>query len=300
MEISALRAMVGRVGLWTFSLDRVEWPVARDALAELDAMPIGCLWFPEATNRNAFVNATLFLGATERISVATGVVAIHSRDVVATANAQRTLAAVFPGRFLLGMGVSHQWLVEDVRGGSYTKPLAAMRSYLERLDAAPYTAWPGAQPVRPRVIAALGPRMLALAAELADGAHPYLTMPEHTARARTILGPDRLLAPDQKVVLDTDPASARATARANLAGYLGQPNYRNSFLRQGFTEADLDGGGSDRLVDGIVAWGTVDAVATRVRAHHDAGADHVAVQLLSDDWDTVPLAQYRALAEAVA
>jgi probable F420-dependent oxidoreductase len=227
-------------------------------------------------------------------------VAIHSRDVVATANAQRTLAAVFPDRFVLGMGVSHQWLVEDVRGGSYPPPLAAMRRYLEGLDAAPYTAWPGAQPVRPRVIAALGPRMLGLAAELADGAHPYLTMPEHTARAREILGPDRLLAPDQKVVLATDPDAARRTARANLAGYLSQPNYRNSFLRQGFTEADLDDGGSDRLVDGIVAWGTVDAVAARVRAHHDAGADHVAVQLLSDDWETIPLPQYRALAEALA
>jgi probable F420-dependent oxidoreductase len=300
MDIAQLRARVGRVGLWTFALDRAPWPAARDALAELDIMPLGCLWFPEATNRNAFVNATLLLGATQRIAVATGVVAIHSRDVVATANAQRTLAAVFPDRFLLGMGVSHQWLVEDVRGGTYPRPLAAMRSYLERLDAAPYTAWPGAQPVRPRVIAALGPKMLALAAELADGAHPYLTMPEHTARAREILGPDRLLAPDQKVVLATDPVAARATARANLAGYLGQPNYRNSFLRQGFTEADLDDGGSDRLVDGIVAWGTVDAVAARVRAHHDAGADHVAVQLLTDDWDTIPIDRYRALAAALA
>jgi probable F420-dependent oxidoreductase len=298
--MSHLREAVGRIGLWTFALDRVPWPDAREALAELDEMAYGCLWFPEATNRNAFVNATLFLEATERITVATGVVAIHSRDVVATANAQRTLSAVFPRRFLLGMGVSHQWLVEDVRGGTYPPPLAAMRAYLEGLDAAPYTAWPSAQPVRPRVIAALGPRMLALAAELADGAHPYLTMPEHTAQAREILGPDRLLAPDQKVVLATDPSTARATARANLAGYLGQPNYRNSFLRQGFTESDLDDGGSDRLVDGIVAWGTIDAVAARVRAHHDAGADHVAVQLLSDDWDTVPLAQYRALAEALA
>jgi probable F420-dependent oxidoreductase len=295
-----LRAMVGPVGLWTFAFDRVPWAEARDALAELDEMPIGCLWFPEATNRNAFVNATLFLGATQRIAVATGVVAIHSRDVVATANAQRTLAAVFPDRFLLGMGVSHQWLVEDVRGGTYPAPIAAMRRYLQNLDAAPYTAWPGARPVRPRVIAALGPRMLALAAELADGAHPYLTMPEHTARARSILGPDRLLAPDQKVVLDADADSARRTARANLAGYLGQPNYRRSFLRQGFTEEDLDDGGSDRLVDGIVAWGSLDHVVARVRAHHDAGADHVAVQLLADDWDTVPLAQYRALAEALA
>jgi len=291
---------IGRVGLWTFAFDRQPWPAARDALAALDEMAFGCLWFPEATNRNAFVNATLFLGATSRMTIATGVAAIHTRDVVATANAQRTLASVFPGRFLLGLGVSHQWLVEDVRGGTYPPPLAAMRRYLEGLDRAPFTAWPGPEPVRPRVIAALGPRMLALASELADGAHPYLTTPEHTARAREILGPDKLLAPDQKVVLSSDPDDARRTARANLAGYIAQPNYRRSWLRQGFEEADLDDGGSDRLVDATVAWGSLDDIARRVRAHHDAGADHVAVQLLTDSWDEVPLEQWRALSEALA
>jgi probable F420-dependent oxidoreductase len=291
---------LGRIGLWTFAFDRQPWPEARAALEELDAVSgIGCLWFPEATNRNAFVNATLFLANTSRIAVATGVAPIHNRDATATANAQRTLEAVFPGRFLLGLGVSHAWLVEDVRGGRYGPPLASMRAYLEAIDQAPYTAYPENAPVRPRVIAALGPRMLEVARDLADGAHPYLTTPEHTASARAILGPDKILAPDQKIVLTSDPGTAREIARMHLSGYLGQPNYRNSFLRQGFSEADVDGGGSDRLVDAIVAWGPVESIVARVQAHLDAGASHVAVQVLTADYSDMPLDQWRLVSDAL-
>jgi probable F420-dependent oxidoreductase len=149
------------------------------------------------------------------------------------------------------------------------------------------------------VIAALGPKMLALAAERCDGAHPYLTTPEHTAQARELMGPDRILAPDQKVVIETDPAEARRVARMHLAGYLAQPNYQNSFLRQGFTRDDIDNGGSDRLIDAIVAWGTLDDVVARVRAHRAAGASHVAVQLLPRDMGDLPLDEYRLLADAL-
>jgi probable F420-dependent oxidoreductase len=289
---------LGPYGLWTFALDRQPWARAAEAAAEIEAMGWRAIWVPEATNRNAFVNATLLLGATHRIAIATGIAPIHNRDAMASANGQRTLDEAFPGRFVLGLGVSHQWLVEDVRGGRYTKPLTAMRTYLEQMDAAPFSAFAPSVPGR-RVIAALGPKMLALAADRADGAHPYLTMPAHTARARAILGPDKLLAPDQKVVLETDPAEARRIGRMHLSGYLSQPNYRNSFVRQGFEIADLDHGGSDRLIDSIVAWGTLDTVTSRIRAHHDAGADHVAVQLLPRDMGDLPLGEYRRLAEGL-
>ncbi len=291
---------LGRIGLWTFAFDRQPWPEARAALEELDGMRgFGCLWFPEATNRNAFVNATLFLSNTSRLKVATGIAPIHNRDATATANGQRALEAVFPHRFLLGLGVSHAWLVEDVRGGRYGPPLSAMRAYLDALDAAPYTAYPEDAPVRPRVIAALGPKMLAVARDRADGAHPYLTTPEHTAGARAVLGAGKILAPDQKVVLETDPATARAIARKHLAGYLGQPNYRNSLLRQGFSDDDLDGGGSDRLVDAIVAWGSIDSLVPRIEAHLDAGASHVAVQLLTEEWTDMPVEGWRRLSDAL-
>lgn len=289
---------LGPLGLWTFALDRQPWARAKDAAAEIESMGWDAIWVPEATNRNAFVNATLLLGATQKMVVATGIAPIHNRDAVASANGQRTLDEAFPGRFLLGLGVSHQWLVEDVRGGHYTKPLATMRAYLEAMRAAPFSAY--APSTRGRtVIAALGPKMLALSGALADGAHPYLVAPEHTAGAREILGPDKILAPDQKLVLETDPSEARRIARMHLAGYLAQPNYQNSFLRQGFTRDDIDNGGSDRLVDTIVAWGTVEQVTARVREHLAAGASHVAVQLLPRDMGDLPLAEYRLLADAL-
>jgi probable F420-dependent oxidoreductase len=295
---SLLPPALGPVGLWTFALDRQPWERAKEAAAEIDEMGWAAIWVPEATNRNALVNATLLLGATRRCAIATGVAPIHNRDAVASANGQRALDEAFPGRFVLGLGVSHKWLVEDVRGGSYTPPLTAMRAYLDAMDAAPYTAFAPSVAGR-RVLAALGPKMLALAAERADGAHPYLTTPEHTAHAREVLGPDKILAPDQKVVIETDATEARRIARTHLAGYLSQPNYRRSFLRQGFTEADLDDGGSDRFVDRVVAWGDVDAIAARVRAHLDAGATHVAVQLLPREMTDLPLAEYRLLADAL-
>jgi probable F420-dependent oxidoreductase len=289
---------MGSIGLWTFALDRQPWSRAKEAAAEIEAMGWAAIWVPEATNRNALVNATLLLGATERCTIATGVAPIHNRDAVASANGQRTLDDAFPGRFLYGLGVSHKPLVEGVRGGEYTPPLAAMRAYLDAMDAAPFSAHMPTTPGR-RVLAALGPKMLALSAERADGAHPYLTTPEHTHEAAAIVGPDKILAPDQKVIIETDPDVARSLARMHLAGYLQLPNYRRSFLRQGLTEADLEDGGSDRFVDTLVAWGDIDTIVTRVQQHLDAGATHVAVQLLPREMGDLPLAEYRLLADAL-
>jgi len=288
---------LGRVGIWSF-LDLQPAARAQELAAEIESLGYGALWIPEALGREAFTSAGILLAGTKNLVVATGIANIFARDPMAAAGAQRTLAEAYPDRFLLGLGVSHQPLVEGVRGHRYEKPLSLMRSYLDAMDRAPFI---GAQPSLPplRVIGALHPKMLALSAERAAGAHPYFVTPEHTARARQILGTGALLAPEQAVVLDTDAASARTTARAHMSIYLGLPNYARNLKTLGFTEADIGNGGSDRLVDAIVAWGDVDAIAARVRAHHDAGADHVCVQVLDPDPAAVPLAQWKTLAPAL-
>ncbi len=211
---------------------------------------------------------------------------------------QKTLAEAYPGRFLLGLGVSHIPLVEQIRGHSYGKPVASMRAYLDGMDRAPYRAVPPrVSPIR--VLAALGPQMLRLAAERAGGAHSYFVPPEHTARAREILDSDRLLAVEQAVVHETDPAKAREIARAHTSRYLALPNYVNNLRRLGFGDADLVGSGTDRLVDAIVAWGDMNAVIDRVRAHQSAGANHVCVQVLPPDPQALPLQQWREVASAL-
>ena len=286
---------VGRVGVWTFQLEQHPAARAQAAAAEIEQLGYGALWIPEAMGREAFTHAGLLLAATRRLPVATGIANIWARDPMAMAAAQRTLTEAYPRRFLLGLGVSHAPLVEGVRGHRYARPLSTMRTYLDAMDAAPYTAAP--PPVEPvRVIGALAPKMLRLSAERAAGAHPYFVPPEHTRRAREILGPGPLLAPEQAAVLETDARAARTIARGQMALYLTLPNYRNNLLRLGFAESDLDGGGSDRLVDAIVVWGDEDAIAGRVREHHAAGADHVCVQVLDPDPRALPLAQWRRLA----
>src|SRR5262249_22376216 len=204
-----------------------------------------------------------------------------------------------PDRFFLGRGGRHRRLSETLPGHRCGRPLAAMRSYLDAMDGAIYMA---AAPTTPlvRVLGALHPKMLALAAERAGGAHPYFVPPEHTARARAILGPGPLLAPEQAAVLETDPTAARAIARLHMATYLNLPNYLRNLRSLGFTDADFADGGSDRLVDAIVAWGSIDAIAARVRAHHTAGADHVCVQVLDADPQGLPMRQWRELAPALA
>jgi probable F420-dependent oxidoreductase len=287
----------GRVGLWTAALDGLEVGAAREQVAALDEQGWDALWFGEAYGREAFTAAALYLGASRRLAVATGIASIYGRDAVAASGAARLLAQTHPGRFVLGLGVSHAPLVERMRGHSYGKPLTAMREYLDAMDAAPWFAAP-ADPA-PRVLAALGPAMLALSRDRAQGAHPYLVTPAHTRQAREVLGEGPLLAVEQAVVLSPDPEVVRRRAHWHLEIYTGLPNYRRSWLRQGFAEDDLVRGGSDRLKAAMVVGGE-QAIRARVREHLDAGADHVCLQVLGEDPFTAPAQDWAELAPAVA
>jgi probable F420-dependent oxidoreductase len=290
---------LGQVGAWTFLLDVQPVAKAQEVAAEIEELGYGAVWTPEAVGRDALMNAELLLSATKRIVVGTGIAQIYGRDAVTMNAGWQTVSEVHPGRFVLGMGVSHQPMIEGLRGQEYKPPLTAMREYLDQMDAAMYVVPPPSEPPT-RVLAALGPKMLELARDKAAGAHPYNVTPEHTAKAREVLGADRILAPEQMIVLETDAAKAREVARATLAIYFpGLPNYANSVRRLGFTEEDLTPPLSDRLVDALVAWGDVEAIRSRVKEHHDAGADHVAVQVLPGDDPDYVLGVYRELAPAL-
>jgi probable F420-dependent oxidoreductase len=289
---------LGPFGVWTFQIDILPAARMQEAAAELEELGYGAIWYGEAAGREALTKAALLLAGTKRAVIATGIANIYGRDPVTMAAGQKTLAEAYPNRFLLGLGVSHVPLVEKLRGHKYDKPVPTMRAYLDAMDQAPYQAVPPAsKPLR--VIAALGPMMLKLSAERADGAHPYNSTPEHTAQARELLGPDPYLCPEQAVVLEKDPARARAIARKFLAIYLGLPNYTNNWLRLGFQESDISNGGSDKLIDAVIAWGDLKTVLNRIQQHHAAGADHVCIQVLTDDSETFPLREYRELASAI-
>jgi probable F420-dependent oxidoreductase len=289
---------IGPIGIWTRQLEDHPAAKAQEIARELEELGYGALWFGEAAGREALTNAGLLLAGTTRMVIATGIANIYARDAVAMAAGQKTLAEAYPNRFLLGLGVSHVPLVEQLRGHRYEKPVATMRAYLDAMDKAPYNSVPPAtKPVR--VLAALGPKMLQLAGERADGAHPYNVNPEHTAEARKILGNDRYLCPEQAVVLETDPGKARETARAFLGFYLTLPNYANNLLRLGFDESDFKDGGTNRLIDSIIAWGDLSAIRNRIREHHAAGADHVCIQVLTADPKSLPLREWRELAAAL-
>ncbi|GEL20359.1 TIGR03620 family F420-dependent LLM class oxidoreductase [Pseudonocardia asaccharolytica] len=293
------RFAVPPVGLWTGALDTVPAARARELAAELEELGYGTLWVPEVAGRDPFVHLALLLSATRRLIGATGIANIWARDAVATSCATKALIEAFPERVLVGLGVSHQNLVSELRGHNYDKPLTAMRTYLDGIANSPYTAYRPATPTR-YVLAALRPRMLRLAAERTEGAHPYFVTPEHTARAREALGAGPLLCPEQAVVLETDPSKARAIGRAYTSVYLSQPNYVSNILELGFDRDDLRDGGTDAFVDALVAWGDEERVCARIRAHLDAGADHVAVQALPAERRGLPEAQWRALAAPLA
>jgi probable F420-dependent oxidoreductase len=288
---------IGRVGIWQGVLDRHPAGRVREVVAELDETGWPTLWIPETVSRDPFVAAAVMLEASTTIKVATGIASIWARDAMTTSNASLTLNEAYDGRFLLGLGVSHHTLTEWVRKHDYSKPLSTMRTYLERMDASMFKGVAPAQPPS-RVLAALGPKMLALSAELADGAHPYFVPVEHTVIAREAIGPDKLLATEQMVVLESDPSTARAIARKHMEIYLGLPNYANNLIRLGYTEEEVTGA-ADRVVDAIVAWGSLEDVVARVAAHHDAGADHVCVQVLLDDAAAIPVDEWRRLSEAL-
>ncbi len=289
---------LGRVGIWTGNLDAQPIAAVPGIVAEIEALGYDALWLPEMAGRDPFVNAALILRATERLLVATGIASIYSRDALAMSSVWKTLTDAFPGRFLLGLGVSHQPAVEGLRKHEYGPPLTAMREYLDGMDAAPYFATPpSAEPVR--ALAALGPKMLALAADRAIGAHPYFVPVQHTAIARELMGPDAWLMPEQMVVLESDPAKAREIARAAMSIYLTLPNYTNNLLRLGWAVGDFTDGGTDRLVDAIVAWGDEAAIRARVDEHFAAGADHVCVQVLVESRAELPMDGWRRLAPAL-
>jgi probable F420-dependent oxidoreductase len=289
---------VGRVGIWTAQLDLQPAARAREAAAELDELGFGALWVPEAVGREPISHAAVLLDATERIIVATGVAVIFNRVPSVAAAAQRLLADDSGGRFLLGLGVGHAAMIEGMLGQVWDRPLARMRDYLDAMDDA-FTVSPAPADDPPRVLSALGPRMLELAASRAWGALTYFVPVEHTAEARGHLGDGPMLLVEQAVALEADADVARDIARKYMSIYLTLPNYVNNLRRLGWGDDDLAGVGSDKLVDALVAWGDADAVSARVAAHHDAGADHVCIQVLGPDATALPLEQWRALAAAL-
>src|SRR5215212_5196181 len=286
----------GEVGLWMGSsaLNPMLATQAKEAVAEIEESGYAALWFGETAGREAFFNASMFLCATSRLVVATGIANIFVRDAWATNAVAKTLAGAYPDRFVLGLGVSHRPMVER-RGHDYRSPLSTMRTYLKDMREAQFTA---AQPEHDPswLLAALGPKMLELSRDLADGAHPYLVTPQHTAEAREILGDGPLLAVEQAVALTNDREEALRLARSHLSRYLRLPNYRNSWLHQGFKEEDLSGEGSERLAEGMVAWGSESDIRERVREHLSAGADQVCVQVVTDGSADSLREQWRSLA----
>ena len=294
MTTPTLESLRGTTGLWTMTLDAQPVESLRTIVAELDELGFPALWLPESWGREALVNASLALHASTRMTIATGIASIWARDAVASVNGGRTLSALSNERFVLGLGVSHRPLVERLRGHHYESPLSAMRAYLEAMDAAPMHA-ADAEERTPRVIAALGPKMLELAASHADGAHTYLVTPEHTASAREHLG-SAFLAVEQAVVLGATREEFLERAHTHLDFYTGLENYRNNWKRLGFTEEDFVRGGSERLCDAMVVHGDLDAIRERVVEHLTLGADHVCLQVLGADVSQPPLADWRALA----
>lgn len=281
----------GRLGIWSGAL-RPTTPEGSleltDAVTELEDLGYGTVW----TGGSPSLDDTApLLEATSRIKVATGILSIWQHTAEAVAAQTADFEARYPGRFLLGLGVSH-----DALAPQYAKPYSAMTEYLDALDAAP-----NALPAERRVLAALGPKMLKLASARAAGAHPYLVTAAHTAQAREALGPDAFLAPELTVVLDPDLDRARTVARSMLGFYLPLPNYTNNLLRLGFTEADFEDNGSDRLLDTLFALGDADRVRAKVEEFYAAGADHLALQALTTDdrHAALPRAAWRALAKAL-
>jgi probable F420-dependent oxidoreductase len=292
------RLVVPPIGLWTGDLDFVPAGRVSELAAEIESLGYGILWVPELAGRDVFVQLAMVLASTDRLMGATGIANIWGRDPVAMTGGVKALTEAYPERVLLGVGVSHQNLVETLRGHEWKKPLGAMTDYLNAMDASPYTSERPSTPVR-RVVGALGPRMLELAGMMADGAHTYLVSPEHSASARKTFGAAPLLCPAQMYLLESDPAAARQTARSALAVYLGQPHYQQSWLRMGLSESDLEDGGSDYLVDSMVAWGSEEDVIRRVQAHLDAGADHVCLHAISNTRRTVQVEQWRRMSIAL-
>ncbi|GAA1817238.1 TIGR03620 family F420-dependent LLM class oxidoreductase [Planosporangium flavigriseum] len=291
--VSATRERLGPVGTWLGVLRGEPAATQRAVAHRVEKLGYGSLWEGERVGANdVFVDQAVWLCTTERLLTGAGIANIWARHPAAMQVAAASLEAAWPGRTVLGIGVSHAPAVART-GQVYERPLERMRAYLDGMDLASVD-----RPRPPRVLAALRPRMLELARDRADGAHTYFVPPGHTRRARQILGPDKLVIPEQAVYLATDAAQARAVAREHTSFYLGLPNYVNNLRQLGFGDSDFVDGGSDELVDAIVAWGDVEEIEARVRAHLDEGADHVLIQPLGEGVDVV-MWQLEALALAV-
>ena len=276
-----LARLLGPLNVWNFALQRLSaqeaWAVAR----RLEELGYPAIWIPESLgSKEVMAHSALLLAATDTAIVAPGIANVHARDPMAMANAARAIGEAYPGRFVLGVGVSHAPSVQ-VRGGDYGNPLSRMRAYLDAMDAAQYTA-PQPDPPVPLVLAALGPKMLELAAERADGAHPYFVPVEHTSVARQHLGPEPALITEVTAVLTNDVRAGRDIARAFARHYLVLPNYANNLRRLGWGDDDIANDGSDRLIDAVVAIGDADAIVSRIRQHLDAGADTVCLQIRAE------------------
>ena len=283
---------IGKLGVW-ISLHGLDSTQLTDTAQQVESLGYGALWYPEARGYESFALGSYLLGQTRTLVMATGIANIYARDAVTMKQGQHTLAKLSGGRFLLGLGVSHIPIVEGARGHTYGKPVATMRKYLDAMEKAAVLA-PELEETPPTVLAALGPNMTRLAGERAAGAHPYNITPEHTARTREIVGPGAWVCSEQKVLLLDDAAKAREVARINLERYMVLPNYRNAWLRMGFTEEDLAGRGSDRFMDAMVVWGDEAAIRKRIQEHWDAGASHVCIQPLHPEG--IPQPDLEALA----
>jgi probable F420-dependent oxidoreductase len=282
--------------VWLASLRPATIEQERAAARRIETLGYGSLWAGEVIGgKEAFAHQAVLLTATEQIVTGTGIANIWARHPATMQAGAATLGAAYPGRFILGIGVSHAPMVER-SGQTYDRPFTRMVEYLDGMDRVSGDVPVTDVPV-PLMLAALGPRMLALARDRADGAHPYFVPVEHTPVARQILGPDRLLIPEQALVLSSDAEQARSVARGHMTSYLRLPNYVNNLRRLGYSDEDVAGSGSDRLVDALVVWGDEDRVANRVREHLDGGADHVLLQPLGD-LDSA-MAQLERLAPAV-
>jgi probable F420-dependent oxidoreductase len=268
------------LGVWHFT-DAMSLVEAEEFAGRIEQLGYSALWLPDTVGRDPFAHIAHLARGTSTLVFATGIASIFNRHPGAMKQAANTLAEQTAGRFVLGLGVSHAPMVAGLRGLDYSKPLAQMREYLSAMDASPYSAAPPATPPM-RLLAALGPKMIELARDAADGAHPYWTTPEHTAQTRQTLGPDKVLCVEQKVVLSTDPSVARELAKQAVGAYATLPNYRNNWKRLGYSDDDIDRG-ENRFIDAVVAWGDTEAIRGRLNAHYDAGATHVCIQPLSPD-----------------
>ncbi len=283
---------LGRYGIWSGELRSIDAGAAARAAVELEELGFGALWLP-GRGAGVFERVEALLTATERVPVATGIVSIWLHEAGDVAASFSRLEETHPGRFLLGLGVSHAPMVDRGEPGRYRRPLERLSRFLDELDAAPSPV-----PVGRRVLASLRPRSLALAASRSAGSHPYLVPVAHTRWARELIGEGRLLTPEQGVVLDPDPVRGRQLAREFLTRYLQLPNYTNNLRSFGYTDEDFQDGGSDRLVDEVMVVGDAGLALERARAHLDAGADHVCFQVIHEHGAGPPLEEWRALARA--